>query len=277
MNEESKYKMLWHAGIIISFLLYFSGIISLYTFYRRNIKKQYRNIVLTYHRIRDDKSNPNITVSTNSFIKQIDYLVIHFTIKSVPDIINAIQAKTILKKDCVAISFDDGFRDNYDNAFSILKQKQIPAIIFPVTKFINNDEEYLNIQQIQKMNQNDITFGCHTHSHPILSELSTIDVHEEITNSKDILENILNEKITFFAYPKGKSHHFNAETINVLKDSGFKAAFTTENGVISVNSDIYRLRRIGIRECPLFGFKTRISGIFESRPVLFIRELLKII
>jgi peptidoglycan/xylan/chitin deacetylase (PgdA/CDA1 family) len=267
--------MLWKIGTIISSLLYFSGIVSAYSFYRKRVKKEYRSFVLTYHRIRDDKLDPNITVMTNSFIRQINYILAHFSIQSVHELINSIQVEKFHEKDLFAITFDDGFKDNYDNAFPIIKQRQIPAMIFPVTKFINNLDEYLNTHQILEMKQNNITFGCHTHSHPILSELSIDETRKEISISKNILENILGNKISVFAYPKGKSHHFNETTIKELKNAGFKAAYTNENGDIS-NSDIYRLPRIGIRECPLFVFKTRVSGIFESVPSLFLRKLLKL-
>lgn len=52
--EEIKYRIFWIIGIILSSILYFSGIVGLYIFLRKKILKRNRTIILTYHKIRDD-------------------------------------------------------------------------------------------------------------------------------------------------------------------------------------------------------------------------------
>jgi len=63
-----KYKLAWYAGIVLSFLLYFSGIIGLYIFLRKKYFKKYFAVVLTYHRVNDNNNSPDITVSQKILI-----------------------------------------------------------------------------------------------------------------------------------------------------------------------------------------------------------------
>ena len=63
-------------------------------------------------------------------------------------------------------------------------------MIFPVTNCINTNADYLVAQQMQEMSQNQIRFGSHTHTHPILFEVSIAETREEMSKSKTIIEKI---------------------------------------------------------------------------------------
>jgi len=260
----------------MSFILYFSGVIKLYIFLRKRLLKQYGVIVLTYHRIRDDGEDPDISVSSKEFEKQITYLKKYFNIISLNTLVDNIEKQTNIVRDNIAITFDDGYKDNFLNAYPILKKYQMPATIFLVSKSVGK-KEMLGTNELNLMKNNEIGFGSHTVTHKVLLKIVTGTATEEITYSKKELERLLNQKIQFFAYPKGKRNHFNEQIKALVKESGYKAAFTTENGEISNKSDLFELKRIGIRNCPLFVFKTRVSGIFESRLVYFLRKLLRMV
>jgi peptidoglycan/xylan/chitin deacetylase (PgdA/CDA1 family) len=137
-------------------------------------------------------------------------------------------------------------------------------------------DEYLNRDQILKMKSENIIFGSHTKSHPILTEITIPQAMTEIFESKKKIESILGEKVMYFAYPKGKNDHFNESIIDICKKAGYMAAFTTENDEIRENQNKFKLARIGIRQCPLFVFKTRVSGIYESVLFLLLRKLLRL-
>ena len=86
-SEEVKYRMFWIIGTICSFLLYFSGIVWIYRFFRKQVMGKARNIVLTYHRIRDDGKNRDISVSSMTFKNQMEYLERAFNVVSLDSIL----------------------------------------------------------------------------------------------------------------------------------------------------------------------------------------------
>jgi len=270
MAARDKYAMFWIAGAFISFLLYYSGITACYIYFRKRAAKRPRSIVITYHRINDDDDDPYISVSTLNFRRQMEYLKRDFEVVSLNTMISG---KGPAGKDRVSITFDDGYKDNYLNAYPILKESGLPATIFISTGAIGS-EKRLSADEIRKMKDDGIDFGSHTVTHPVLSKISIEQAAAEILDSKKSLEGLLNEKVGYFAYPFGKKAHFNGQITDIIRNAGYKAAFTTENGEVTDTSEPFSLARVGIRNCPLFVFKARISGIFESRPFTFVRQLL---
>lgn len=272
-----KYRIAWYIGAVISFIMYFSGIEPFYKFIRKIVLRRFIAAVLVYHRIDDKNDTPDITVSSKKFKNQMLYLKKNFNIFSLDELIDMYKNNRQLKGDVVAITFDDGYKDNYINAYPVLKKYDIPATIFLVTSLIDNDPLMLNSSDIINMQKGNITFGAHTLSHKSLSEVGYETAISEVKGSKLELEKILRQKVRYFAYPFGKvGQDFNSETTAIVKETGFRAAFSTNNGFINKQSDIYALERIGIRNFPMFVFKIRVSGIFENKLVHILREFLRI-
>lgn len=258
------------------FFLYFSGIVPLCVYLRKRFLKRYVAVALMYHRVSDEGNNSDITVSTKNFERQIKYLKKNFNIVPLDELVDANIRHSKIEKSIVAITFDDGFRDNYADAYPILRKHNVPATIFVVTDYI--DYGYmLSKDEIKTMQNGNITFGAHTKTHRVLSDLDRESAFIEINDSKFALEEILQKEVKYFAYPYGKKgRDFTEESMQIVKSANFKAAFTTDNGFITSKSDLYALNRIGVRDFPLFVFKARISGIFENKLVYILRKYLKI-
>ena len=75
--------------------------------------------------------------STRDFEKQIVHLVKNYKVISLDEIVERVKNKRSLRR-CVAITFDDGFRDNYENAYPILRKYNVPAAIFLTTGYIDS-------------------------------------------------------------------------------------------------------------------------------------------
>lgn len=229
-----------------------------------------------YHRIRDDEIDPDISVSTKRFDQQMGYLRENFNVMSLDKLLDNVAKNGEREMDTVAITFDDGFKDNYSNAYPILKRHKLPATIFLVSHFIGKRQDMLNPDDLRTMSIDHIDFGSHTATHRILSEVGIEEAAKEILDSKTAIENMLDYKVRFFAYPKGKAADFNNQVKTIVESSGYRAAFSTENGAIDRHSDSYELKRVGMRNYPMFVFKLRVSGLLEARCIRFFRKLLGI-
>jgi len=274
---EIKYRIAWYVGTVLCFVLYFLGIVPLYVYLRKRYLKRYIAVVLMYHRVSDDGNSSDITVSAKNFEDQILYLKKNFNIVSIDELIDMYLQNVKLEEDTVAITFDDGYKDNYTDAYPILRRYNVPAIIFVATGSFIREDKKLNEKEIKEMQKDNIIFGAHAVTHRVLSELDREAVSIEINDSKSTLERILQQEVKYFAYPYGKrGRDFTDDTIQIVKSAGFKAAFATDNGFITNKSDLYVLNRIGVRNFPLFVLKARLSGIFENKWIYKLREYLKI-
>jgi len=98
--------------------------------------------------------------------------------------------------------------------------------------------------EIREMSENNISFGGHTMTHPILSKVSLEQARYEIQESKKIIETRMDRPINTFAYPNGQPDDFNAEIKQIVKDTGYRLACTTIFGKNYQKTDPYELKRI---------------------------------
>lgn len=98
---------------------------------------QNRFYIIPYHMIVDEPNGFYPETSTADFEKQIAHLVKNYRVISIDEIVERVRTKSSLCR-CVAIAFDDGFRDNYEIAYPILRKYNIPATIFLTTSYIDS-------------------------------------------------------------------------------------------------------------------------------------------
>lgn len=115
----------------------------------------------------------------------------------------------------VAITFDDGYQDNYQHAWPALKRHGFAATIFVVTDAIGKANTFdagvypadrmLSPDQMLEMSQDGIMFGSHTCSHPeSLTDLSEPELERELAGSRSALEKVLKAPVTQFSYPHSR-------------------------------------------------------------------------
>lgn len=208
-------------------------------FYKKN-----GAIILMYHAISDD--GRFFSVSTEDFRKQMKYLFDNkYNVISLEEMVENLSRKTMPKK-TIVLTFDDGYQNSFLTAFPILKKYDFQASIFLTTRSIGKVKEggvigMLDWEEVKKMDGSGlIDFEPHTVTHPKLTSLKTKEIENEIIESKEKIEKELQKKCKYFAYPKGK---YNAGIKEAVKDAGFKAAFTVEKGVITLESDFFSLKR----------------------------------
>lgn len=130
------------------------------------------------------------------------------------------------QRNVFALSFDDGFLDNYQYAYPLLKKYQAKATIYLATQI--EGIEKLNAEQIREMADSGlIEFGAHTQHHVNLLKLSDDEAFAEMQASKQDVEALVGRCLSF-AYPFGR---FNAKHQQLAKEIGFKNAVSTRKKV----------------------------------------------
>ena len=141
----------------------------------------------------------------------------------------------------VALTFDDGFADNYHQMLPILERYQARATIYlsPEIKGI----EILSEPQIQEMVASGlIEFGAHTLSHINLAKVSIECAEQEIEGSKQRVEQLTGKACQAFAYPYGR---FTEEVAQLVEQLGFSSATTVKKGISSLAKP-FHLKRISV-------------------------------
>jgi peptidoglycan/xylan/chitin deacetylase (PgdA/CDA1 family) len=101
-----------------------------------------RPLVLGYHRVVEDfgaaarTEMPSMLISSRMFERHLDCIGRHFTFVTLDEIGQHIAGGRRFERPVAAVTFDDGYRDVYENAFPVLKRKGIPGAVFVVTDLI---------------------------------------------------------------------------------------------------------------------------------------------
>ena len=210
-------------------------------------------LVLNYHQVKN--SFNSLAIPPSEFSTQMAYLLENGYVSITPDELEAgLSGELELPPKPVLITFDDGYDDNYLNAFPILKGYGIRATIFVVPAFVGKPN-YLNWDQLKEMSANGITIESHTLNHYKLEELPDDEIRSELLNSKIMLEENLGVEVNYLAYPTGT---YNLHIAGIAKDVGYKGAYTIKYGGVDLGSNMYALERV-----PIFQTENTMKNFYE--------------
>lgn len=198
--------------------------------------------VLMYHCINDESFN-TMVVSKNKFNDQMKYLKDNnYKTLTMDELYNFIEKNISVPKKSVVITFDDGYVDNYLEAYPILKQYGLRATIFVITDYIDKEKAYLTSSQLKEMEKNKVMdIQSHTAYHDKLNKLNYDKQLKTLKLSKKTLEDILNKEVKYIAYPYGM---YNEDTLKAVKDSEYMMAFSAYGKWANKDNGTYTLDRI---------------------------------
>ena len=220
--------------------------------------------ILMYHSIGDDKES-TLSVTPGNFSRQMAFLKRKgYSVISLDELVsNITEGKPYLPK-TVVITFDDGYKNNYVEAFPILEKHGITATFFLTTDHVGSKKEYVNWDQVRLMKKNGMDFGGHTRSGVYLpSENDPKRLWDEISGSKADIEAETGLEARYFCYPTGG---FTDRIKRIAKKAGYKGACTTNRGYDRKNKDVYELNRVKVTDSDMnkpFHFRAKLSGWYN--------------
>lgn len=223
--------------------------------------------VVMYHSVTPEAKPKNrMQISVNLFTRQMEFLKKHhYNVISLEEAAKLIRERKKIPAKTVAITFDDGYKDNYTYAYPILKKLGIPATIFIIINEVDRPQnDRLSWEEIKEMRLSGIiTIGSHTLDHPLLTEVSSAaELKRQIVDSKKILEDKLKVEVDSFCYPAGR---FDARIRELVVQAGYKFAVATSFGKNVSSQDVYLIKRVRVSESDnLFEFWVKTCGYYDS-------------
>lgn len=198
--------------------------------------------VLYYHSV-DQNADNEVTITPEMLEKQLKYINDNkFTTITIRELYDYLKNNKPIPEKSIVITFDDGYMNNYTEAFPILKALNMKATIFCVGNSLDGSY-YLSHEAIKEMSDYGIDIESHTVNHVHLDTLSYDEQLLEMKKSKEILENITGKEVSSIAYPFGD---YNTDTVKAAKQAGYSLGFTTNLGLSDRSDDIFELDRIYI-------------------------------
>lgn len=196
--------------------------------------------VLSYHSVNSKATNKYV-VTPEQFREQMSALH-DMGYKS----INLRQFDALMKGKIkntgkfILITFDDGYADNYKQAFPIMKKYGFTATMFAITNWMGSGS-YATWNDLGELQKNGWDIMPHTRSHPDLPLLSSEEQTDEVAGSKQAIENHLHRKVNAMAYPYGLRSE---ETVKIVEKCGYDYAFTFEDGWTTSEQNPLLLKRL---------------------------------
>ena len=203
-------------------------------------------IVLMHHSV--GSGDWQFTVTPESFKWQIDNLRARgFSFISADDLYKILQGQKPTPWRAVLLSFDDGYHDFVSDALPILKEFNLPSIVFihadRSPKGLGNNLPLLSWDDIREMKKYRVEIGNHSNSHPDMKSLSADNLQAEINKTEEIFLRETSERPKFFAFPSGR---YNQKVVDCLRDNKYALAFTINPWLVKKENDKLMLPRIGV-------------------------------
>jgi peptidoglycan/xylan/chitin deacetylase (PgdA/CDA1 family) len=238
-----------------------------------------RAVVLCYHSI-----HPTISFASAgpvTFGEQLDWLAAQCDIVPLEHIVRGRGLSSRPTRPVVAITFDDGYLDNYEYAFPLLQSRGLPATFFVTAGLLEKDPDVLARKQmlrrssydeirplewahVRAMHAGGMEIGAHTYSHPNLAVLSRSKAREELLRSRQIIEDQLGDQVRSMAYPFGKpGRHFTDETARLAEDVGYEYACAVVFRAVRASDSRFAIPRLFATRDSVAGLREKVYGAWD--------------
>jgi peptidoglycan/xylan/chitin deacetylase (PgdA/CDA1 family) len=234
--------------------------------------------VLMYHSISDsvEHTHPYYqTVTTPAaFAKQMQFLHRNgYRTVNLSDVARGVGINAGADNKLVAITFDDGYRDFYRNAFPIMSEYGFRGTMYLPTAYIGDTtREFkghacLTWSEVRELHRSGVEFGSHTVNHPQLASLETDAVRYEVDSSKATIESRLGHAVRSFAYPYAfpeTRHRFVTRLRELLEEAGYDNGVSTMIGTADRTSERLFMKRLPVNSADDSAlFRAKLEGSYD--------------
>lgn len=213
-------------------------------------------VILGFHRVNDDHVD-ELTYSVEAFSRLCHFVKKRFEVVPLCEIVTRLEEGCSIKG-LLAITFDDGYEDNYIHAAPILEKLGLPATFFVVSSFIETEHlawwdasldpkpTWMSWEQVQDLVDRGFSIGAHTVSHVDLGKVRGEEALREIALCREQLSERLGCTVDTFAYPYGQQDNLLEENRKLIAQSGYRCCVSCYGGTVPPNEDLYRIQRVPI-------------------------------
>ena len=193
--------------------------------WHRSWRSRYPVLILAHHLVTDRVHR--MGVSTETFWRQVRFLQKHYRIVSLSESIELLHSGAA-EVPCLALTFDDGYGDNFVSLRAVAEETGIPVALFVATQPVENHQEFqhdlvngireffpLTWDQIRYWSHIGGEFGSHTQTHFDCGSTDQKKLEEEIVGSKNLMERRLEKPVRFFAFPFGDRCNVSSEAMRL--------------------------------------------------------------
>jgi peptidoglycan/xylan/chitin deacetylase (PgdA/CDA1 family) len=214
-------------------------------------------IIVTFHRVNDDLPEDGMTASSAKFAKFCQFFRAHFKVVPLSQQVAGCGAGEDMGG-TLSITFDDGYRDNFEVAAPILRKLNLPATFFPVTAFTGTrivapwDRQlvrqpgWMDWEQLRALAAEGFEIGSHTDSHIDLGTADAETVRSDLEVSRRKLHEQLGRPVRLFAYPFGGRNNLSERSRQLVREAGFTCCVSCFGGANGPSADPFDLKRITI-------------------------------
>ena len=232
--------------------------------------------VLLYHKVNDVEGNPG-AVPTRLFADHVESLeAMGYRVVGLEEIVECFRRGTAPPANAILITFDDGYRDNLENAAPVLSRLGYPAVVFVSVGHVGTErpmphDERLAVTNplldwdgLAEIEQHGVRVESHGIDHVALSRLPLDEARRQIVESRSTLEERLGRPVRAYAFVKGSRADQGPEHAEMLAAAGYAVGFTTVTGSNSTGANPYLLRRYNVEPYPTRTLELVLSGACDA-------------
>jgi len=149
--------------------------------------------------------------------------------------------KTLGNKD-VCITFDDGCETDLLWAAPLLKEHGFGATFYITISYLGQ-KGFLTDRRVRELLEMGFEIGCHSMSHPYLTDIDNARLRDETAGAKERLEQICGARVDHFSCPGGR---WNSRVADAVRNAGFRTMATSQTGINTASTDPFALARVAV-------------------------------